>query len=346
MQNEIIFLSSDSNHSGAPVHLYHLVKGLVGLDIKIITPRGWLGEELSEEGFKVMYVKWGIRNVMKLRRYFMSKPSAVLHFQGVKSLVWGGVASLGLPNKKIYTEHLWTKDFHLANRLRETLQLLAIRYLIDKVNTVICVSKAVENFYKDRLKVPAEKLVTIHNGVEFYDIKNESTQFAFAFIGSLNKNKNVSLIIEAFSQLDSSSKLIIIGNGPEEEILKTLVTELNLNDRVEFIPETSNIESILKRINVVVSASKSESFGMGLLEALGSGIPVLAPDIEALKEVITEPDFLYRKNNKKSLINKMKDIEHNFEKYSAKAKTYSEFVRANYNFDQMIAKYQTFYQLY
>lgn len=103
------------------------------------------------------------------------------------------------------------------------------------------------------------------------------------FIGRLSPEKNVSLVINAFSEYykrDNNVRLLIIGNGSDKETLEELVNKLNLNEVVNFVgnllfPYTTDY---FNNVDLAVLTPKIESYGLVYPELISRGIPVVTVD--------------------------------------------------------------------
>ena len=109
-------------------------------------------------------------------------------------------------------------------------------------------------------------------------IKRVNKIFVFLIVGRLVKDKSIDLAIKSFSMLNSKkSRLLIIGEGPEEKNLRDLALELNVNDRILFKGKiTKNIESYYRKSDCFLMSSTREPFGQTIIEALAVGLPILA----------------------------------------------------------------------
>jgi len=99
----------------------------------------------------------------------------------------------------------------------------------------------------------------------------------FTTIGRLSWEKTQDVMIRALNEIkDKSVKLLIIGEGPEEEKHRELVKDLKLEDRVDFIGHQINPFKYISRCDGFLLSSKTEGFGMVLVEAMACKIPVIS----------------------------------------------------------------------
>lgn len=100
-------------------------------------------------------------------------------------------------------------------------------------------------------------------------------------VGTLCYPKNQELIIRALYTLqkkDKNWKLILIGSGSDEQILRSLVNELNLNENVLFLGTRKRVDDVLQGADVFAMPSFHEGLGMAFLEAQVSGLPCVVSD--------------------------------------------------------------------
>ena len=107
--------------------------------------------------------------------------------------------------------------------------------------------------------------------------------------------KNIQAVIRALPEVLESFpvKLVIVGHGPYESALKTLVDDLNLNQSVIFTGQVPNEQTAYyyKMADFFISASTSETQGLTYLEAIAAGTRVLACDNPYLEGLIDDPEF-------------------------------------------------------
>ncbi|AEC52030.1 LPS biosynthesis rfbu related protein [Pyrococcus sp. NA2] len=137
----------------------------------------------------------------------------------------------------------------------------------------------------------------IPNGIDFKRIQNVSKkdeEYDIIFVGRLIREKNVDLLLKAVRMVREDIpdlKVLIIGEGPEKERLVKLASILDLSDNVKFLgflKDHDEVISYLKSSKVFVLPSKREGFGIVVLEANASGLPVITLDypMNASKELI------------------------------------------------------------
>lgn len=103
----------------------------------------------------------------------------------------------------------------------------------------------------------------------------------FVTVGRLVARKAVDRLIRIFANLDApEARLLIIGTGPEEDPLRAQIASLGLAERVRLLGHVSTDEKfrLLRMADCFLSASQHEGFGLMFVEAMASGLPVIAYD--------------------------------------------------------------------
>ncbi len=291
---QIIEVIADSSLSGAPRHLLTLTKKLKNkFDIEVICPAGWLADELKCSGIKFTIVNFksfsGFKSVSSLKRELVNRKADLIHFHGIRAGWLGTLAAKGLKSKKIYSEHLYTFDYHLKNQLREKLQLQGLKRIVSSVDEIIVPSSAVEKFLSDKLNVLSSKIKIIPNGLDDYTVEEKKEKHKFGFIGSLNEQKGLSNLICAVRLLVRKFPdlcLEIIGDGPLKRQLEKESQDLEGN--IKFIGTVELISPYLATWNFLVAPSISESFGQVALEAAIARRAIIATKVGGFSEVIED----------------------------------------------------------
>lgn len=119
----------------------------------------------------------------------------------------------------------------------------------------------------------------------------DKSAFVLATSGSLIHRKGVDLIIESLDKVDAvmlNIHLVIIGEGEERARLEHQAEQLNLSNNVHFLGEQCNVVGLLKsNINAYISGARDEAFGLALVEASLAQLPVIAPMVGGIPEVIS-----------------------------------------------------------
>lgn len=145
--------------------------------------------------------------------------------------------------------------------------------------------------------IAPERITVIYNGInlEVFD-KQEVDQtidrdekFIIGTLGRLEPEKNQAFLFPVIDQIKKSGikvKLVIGGNGSQEQLLYDLREKFSLTNEVEFTGFVDDVKSFMKGLDIFVLPSKWEGFGYVIIEAQACKLPVVAFDISSLPETI------------------------------------------------------------
>jgi len=205
-----------------------------------------------------------------------------------------------IPN--IITEHTWIKKY-----FRSSLHKLCVHYAIKKSSGIVAVSEALK---KDISLFCKRSIIVIPNVIDLNKFriseKNRTGTFNIGILGGMgNYRKGLDILINAVSQLKDMDLMVHIGGeGVLLEKFKMLSHELNVYEKCKFYGEilTENISGFYSRLDAFVLASRDETFGVVIVEAMACGIPVIASDCGGPREIITpETGLLVEKENPEDL---------------------------------------------
>lgn len=115
--------------------------------------------------------------------------------------------------------------------------------------------------------------------------------FILLSVGELVNNKHQDLLINVINQLKGeipNIRLLLAGQGQETETFKALVNSLELNQYIEFLGFRNDVVELMKMCDVAVSASKREGLPINIMEAMATGIPVVATNCRGNRDLIID----------------------------------------------------------
>ncbi|MFW5891498.1 MAG: glycosyltransferase family 4 protein [bacterium] len=164
----------------------------------------------------------------------------------------------------------------------------------------------------------------------------------FITVGSLIDRKDPITLIKAFKEINNA-KLIVLGDGPLFEHCSKLA-----NENIILRGHVNNVSNYLQASDIFVSASKSEGLPNSVLEAMGTGLPVLLSDIEPHKEIIDKNNdigSLFRLSNQQDLselIDKYNKLDNNI--IENKGNAARETLVSHFSAEVMSHSYQEIYK--
>jgi len=207
---------------------------------------------------------------------------------------------------------------------------------------LITVSEAISISLKQNFPKYKDKVSFLPNGVEAELLniarvpKDGSGVFRLVAVGSLIPRKGMSTIINALAQLKDRQHfhLSVIGSGAELSGLEALVQKESLLNYVEFVGEVvpEKVVDYLVKADAFVLASYSEGRPNVVLEALAVGVPVIASDIDGVRELIADgmTGLRFPAGSAKKLAQKIEQLAKDFELQERLARQGREFIVQNH----------------
>lgn len=143
--------------------------------------------------------------------------------------------------------------------------------------------------------------------------------FVLIQVGELNKNKNQIMSINAMRELvkeNSNIHLLLVGQGVLEDFYRNKIEEYGLQNNIHMLGYRDDVPKLMKVSNLGISASQREGLGLNVIEAILSGIPVIAKENRGHKEIIEDNCNGYIINNESELINKVITLKKNEKLYN------------------------------
>ena len=161
-------------------------------------------------------------------------------------------------------------------------------YPYRKADGAICVSETVREWMRPFL--PRDSIV-IPNGLpapreRWTPLAADGRPLRFCFIGRLTRIKGIADIVDAFCGLGAPGwSLDVVGDGPLLQELEERVVRSGLKDSIRFHGYREDTETFLLSCDCFLFPSRSEGAGLTLMTALAMGVPVLASNIAAVREM-------------------------------------------------------------
>ena len=121
-------------------------------------------------------------------------------------------------------------------------------------------------------------------------------------IARFTKQKDHKTLIKAMSLLENNYILSLVGEGANLKKIKALAKELSLEKRVHFLGFRNDIAELYRNHDNFVLSSHWEGFGLVAVEAMASGLPVIASNVDGLRDVVKGAGLLFEPKNEKELV--------------------------------------------
>ncbi len=225
----------------------------------------------------------------------------ILHLHNAPGALYGTLAAqLGRTGTPIVrTEHrpFLPEDLPVVYRM-------LYPFLTRRARRVICVCNAVRKSFADRFPGLAERYVTVHNGIQLEPFehlppKNYCRRLfklpadvpIVGTVGRLVPVKNHLGLISAFHDIKQrvpDAHLAIAGEGDLKDIILTHAGDIRVADSMSIVPTTPDVAQFYGALDIFVLPSHSEGLPLTVLEALATGLPVIASAVGGIPEIITD----------------------------------------------------------
>lgn len=272
-----------------------------GNDVMPVGPAngcGWLGGEFRARGFTPRtYVlrralDWGC--VTSLTDVLRNHRSQVVHSHEFTMAVYGAAAARRAGARHVITMH-GGRYYAEAWRRRA-----ALRWAMRRSAATTAVSGATAVDLRRSLGVPDDAVRVVPNGIEMPRGRRDNLrrelgvgddELLIVSIGNLYPVKGHAVLVRALGELEQqggapSWRLAVAGRGEEEGPLRALADDAGIAPRVHLLGFRSDAPDILAAGDLFVMPSLSEGLPLALVEAMATGLPIVASDVGGIPEVV------------------------------------------------------------
>lgn len=258
----------------------------------------------------------------------------------------------------IYITHLHgyenqLKKFNLSFLLskRKLTNLFEKHWLISRYNNCenyfIAISSYVEEFFLKAMPKKLHNVILLSNAIDTQAFRHDSahvfhTPVRIVNVGSFTRKKNQQFllnVVKVLSDLNYPVILELAGNGPDRKELEIKTTRLDISEKVLFSGKVNDIKGLFQNSDIYVHSATYEPFGLALLEAMASGLPVVCLDGKGNRDIIEEGKngFMIYKQDPKLFAEKIIELIENPQQYRQMSAYCVEFAR-KYDIKQYVDK--------
>jgi glycosyltransferase involved in cell wall biosynthesis len=291
---------------------------------------------VKETGAKVILMEINradgvLRFIWKLRKIFLAEKPNIVHVQYLAPGLVPILAAKAAGIKRVFA------TVHQPGRTYGLKAKLLIRIAAYLSDAFLCNSRSVEeSWFGDSLVFDPEEVdsrrkhFTIYNGVDIDRIETMGKEVdreklkdllgirdkrVIGVVGRLRKEKGQATLLESMKavlQEFPDTALIVVGDGPDRLYLEEMAKKLSVDNHVKWLGQ-KDPEEVLRLysiMDVVVVPSLFEGFGLTAAEAMASGKPVVASDVDGIREVVEKDGtgFLVPPRDIQALGNAVKKI--------------------------------------
>ena len=352
-RNNISFLSTsfprfEGDFSGNFVFQYAKELYNLGIDIEVVAPDDPSSLPLSEN-FRLVRFLYFVPRSWQICAYgsgIINQRSALSWLQLPFLLINFFIAALRSIRKTELIHAFWSASGIIAlavrifkprpvvitlwgsDKLITRIPILSktIIRVLNTADAIVCENNDLKVFLISQ-GIFSKKITLITNGINLdlfqpgdsmkarKHLRLKNDQLILLSIGSLNKNKNHALLINAFAEIaedKSSLHLYIIGEGVEKNGLTKKIKELKMEQKITLLGlfDHKSISEWMKAADIFILPSRNEGTPNSLLEAMASGLPVIASKVGGIPELIQGniEGLLFESDSKNDLKKKLNKL--------------------------------------
>lgn len=220
--------------------------------------------------------------IIRMRRIF--KDYDLIHAHLFPTIYWASLAARGLNIKLVYTEH------STSNSRRNKWYFRPIeRFMYGRYDKIISISQQTQDALITWLGQHDKRFVVINNGVDtdkFASVNIPVIPKSLIMVSRFASSKDQETVIRAMKYIDKDATLHFVGDGENRKYCEALTKELGLSDRVQFLGSRSDVPELVASSYIGIQSSNWEGFGLTAVEIMACGKPVIATNVDGLKQVV------------------------------------------------------------
>jgi len=229
---------------------------------------------------KISFKKNFFGAVWRIRQFVTQYQIDTLIVVDSISCIFTVPALFGLEVKHICWEH-FIFNVNLGVKYRDIGRRWAAKYC----DYVVTLTQRDKELWEKELKKINAKIIAISNPIPYENIENiPSLEYkTILTVGRLTHVKGFDLLIIAWAKVAQQVpdwKIIIVGSGEDELMLKQMAKDFEVEDSIIFAGQQKNMDTFYRQASFFCMSSRFEGFGMVLLEAQSYGLPIVAFDCD------------------------------------------------------------------
>ncbi|MHA7917242.1 glycosyltransferase family 4 protein [Alloalcanivorax xenomutans] len=272
-------------------HEVHILLGGTKAGLEAVRAKGANATHLQFMGREISLLR-DVRAVFELRDKLRKVAPDIVHAHSSKAGIVARLAAFAAGIPAVFTAHGWAFTEGVSRR-RRWLALMLEKLTAPLAARVIAVSD-----YDYRLALAnrvcrSSKLRRIHNGV--LDLVDspcsipEEMPPSIVMVARFQEPKRPDLLVTALNELrDLNWRAIIVGDGPDRAKVMSEVRAKGLEDRISLPGHLEDVSSVLSSSQIFVLLSRWEGLPLSILEAMRSGLPVVASNVGGVGEAVRD----------------------------------------------------------
>jgi len=299
----VCYIVSDDLWAGAEVMAWNLIRtlhtsGKVAVQVIALNP-GRLSRSLAEEGVRVFVVNEArlsfVSLLVRVRGILKATAPDIVHAHRYKENILAFLAGgLSRRPRLVSTQHGMPETSHRdAGLLKICISRFNTLLLTYGFHRYVCVSDDLRRHMARRYAMTGGKACVVYNGVALswpLSPRREGHTVTIGSAGRFYPVKDFALMIDvarAVRQKLPDVMFRLAGDGPLREDLQDRAEARGLKGSFSFAGHVADMPAFYRSIDIYLNTSVHEGIPMSILEAMASGVPVVAPDVGGIGEIIT-----------------------------------------------------------
>ncbi len=172
------------------------------------------------------------------------------------------------------------------------------RIALGRTAALVVPSRKLENIALDVWQQPRSRVQRIANGIDtrrfsappkrdvLPGLIKRKDEFWIGTLAGLREVKNLGVLVRAMARMPDDWQLVILGEGPERAALEQLAIDKGVEDRVHLPGFLDQPEKVIGLFDIFALSSHSEQFPISVVEAMAAGLPVVAPRVGDIGEMV------------------------------------------------------------
>ncbi len=373
----ILFVLNSGNPGGMEQHVLDLVQGLMprGHKVFVVCPEGSFARQYESAGALVTYLAPILDidpfYILKIRRLIREYGIDLVHTHELKAGVNGMLGAYLAKVPVVTHTHTPISEWQIS-AWKKWLDVKIYSALVNRLSCVEIALTESRKAVKIQEGIAPQKLRVLPNGVNVNDfafspqLKNtysreirsryniDPTAFVFGLISRLSVEKGHFVLLEAYDEfksilvqrgIEDSSHLFLGGGGALEEELRDFIRVHSLDTSVTITGRFSveDHPKFYATLDAFIFPSFAEGFGIVLLEAMASRLPVVCSDLEVLREVGGSTVRYFDTGNSHDLAERMLDLYLRPKDYKPLANQAQQRVMELFSLESFIDRYIKLY---
>jgi len=300
----ILLVIDDASIGGGQQHVLALAERLTGQGATVAVAceaSGYLVDELQRRSIAHHALRQperpSLRALADAARVVRASGARLVHTHGGTAGFYGRLAARRVGDvRNVHTYH-GIHYLHQKSARKRYLHRAVDRFLLRWTDEVICVAKSDRDLaLKEGLALP-DHVSVIYNGIDLSRFEprgregRTDSRFIVGTVGRLHEQKGHVHLLETAAlvrRVHPQVRFRIIGDGPLRQQLEAKARMRGVDDIVEFLGTRGDVPAQLRQFDLFVLPSLWEGLPYVLLEAMATGLPVVATDVDGVREVIAD----------------------------------------------------------